>query len=335
MKIINIDTKQPVNSFLSSLKRSNFLQSWEWFEFLKSKGQDINRLGVEENGEILAVCSLVKHRLPIGKSYYYCPRGPVYRNWTKELGDKIFSHINEIAKNDDAIFLRFESELIMEEMFLPITPTIPVQPELSTFLDLGNSLEELLSAAHQKTRYNIRLSQRKGVKVEIVESGGAEAIFDDFWRIMEETKERDLFRLHPKSHYSSMLKFGMSGLDDHNSFSLRLLLARYEKRIIAGVIAAFFGDTAVYVHGASSNQYRNVMAPYCLQWKAIELAKENGYKFYDFNGIDESKWPGVTRFKRNFGGEDYKYPGTFDMIFDTKWYGVYKLMRKMRRAVSR
>ena len=94
-----------------------------------------------------------------------------------------------------------------------------------------------------------------------------------------------------------------------------------------------------YVHGASANEFRNVMAPYALQWEVIKLAKQKNCKYYDFNGIDEKKWPGVTRFKMGFarfesarqGGEVVEYPGTFDMVFDNLWYNVYKLIRRIRR----
>jgi lipid II:glycine glycyltransferase (peptidoglycan interpeptide bridge formation enzyme) len=86
------------------------------------------------------------------------------------------------------------------------------------------------------------------------------------------------------------------------------------------------------MHGASASKYRNVMAPYLLQWHAIKLAKNLGYKYYDFYGVDEDKWPGVTRFKKGFGGREVNYPGTFDLIFNRRWYSVYRMVRKARRT---
>ena len=106
-----------------------------------------------------------------------------------------------------------------------------------------------------------------------------------------------------------------------------------ERKIIAGNIVSFFGNTATYVHGASSNEYRNVMAPYLLQWEVIKIVQEKGYKYYDFYGIDEKKWPGVTRFKLGFSGNIVEYPGTFDLAFDNLWYNMYKVLRKIRRLV--
>ena len=74
------------------------------------------------------------------------------------------------------------------------------------------------------------------------------------------------------------------------------------------------------------------MAPHLLQWHAIKLAKANGQKYYDFHGIDEARWPGVTRFKLGFGGFEVNYPGTFDLVYDPGWYSIYKMVRKVRRT---
>ena len=118
---------------------------------------------------------------------------------------------------------------------------------------------------------------------------------------------------------------------EKNKLYLKLFLAEYQKEIIAGGIFAFFGQAVTYLHGASANQYRNVMAPHLLQWHLISLAKKLGYRHYDFFGINEVKWPGVTRFKKGFGGRVVEYPGTFDLIFQPAWYNFYKTGRRIRR----
>ena len=118
-----------------------------------------------------------------------------------------------------------------------------------------------------------------------------------------------------------------------DSDSLRLIGAFYKEKLIAVNIVSFFGDMATYVHGASSSENRNLMAPYALQWETIKIAKTQGHKYYDFYGIDENKWPGVTRFKKGFSGEEANYPGTFDSAFNSIQYSIYKILRKLRRMV--
>src|SRR3989338_8328575 len=113
---------------------------------------------------------------------------------------------------------------------------------------------------------------------------------------------------------------------------VKLYFAEFKGKPISTALISFFGDTATYLHGGSSNQERNVMAPYLMHWHIIKLAKAQGQKYYDFHGISEDKWPGVTRFKKGFGGYELNYPGTFDLAYDQGWYSIYKMVRKVRRT---
>jgi peptidoglycan pentaglycine glycine transferase (the first glycine) len=166
----------------------------------------------------------------------------------------------------------------------------------------------------------------------MIELQNQEDGFESWWKILEQTKERDGFRIHGKDYYKKMLSINNFNSDEPR-MKLKLLGAFYRQKLIAGNIVSFFGDTAVYVHGASSDEHRNLMAPYFLQWEAIKLARQDNIKYYDFYGIDENKWPGVSRFKKGFGGEEIDYFGTYDLVFDKKWYNVYKLIRKARRLI--
>ncbi|MFH1427555.1 MAG: peptidoglycan bridge formation glycyltransferase FemA/FemB family protein [Patescibacteria group bacterium] len=326
MQIINITNREQLDEFVGAEKHSQFLQSYEWGEFQEKVGNKIIRVGVEDNGKIIAAATLIKKTLPMGKSYFYCPRGPIGQTArqldTRQL-EFLFNEVEKIAKKEDAIFLRFEpaNNLRMKNEEFRIINTIDVQPSKTLILNLEKSEDGLLKQMHQKTRYNIRLAEKKGVK--IVEAQNFAIYFENFWQLMRETVVRDNFRLHGKDYYQKMLEVNF----------IKLYLAEFEGKVIAGSIMAFFGDTVTYLHGASSNQYRNVMAPYLLQWHGLKLAKEMGYKYYDFFGIDEKKWPGVTRFKKGFGGQEIKYPGTFDLVFENGWYRIYKVFRTLRRRI--
>jgi len=329
MKLIHITNKEQLNNFVGRQEHSQFLQSWEWGEFQEKVTGDILRLGIQENGQLIAVAAIIKKLLPMGKSYFYCPRGPIARNWKlparadREIRNLLFNKIRDLVKNKGVIFLRFEPLLDIKGQIpnskFQIPKTIDVQPSRTLILDLAKSEEELLNNMHQKTRYNIRLAEKKEVKI----IKGDINQFESFWQLTGETSQRDKFRLHSRNYYRKMLEI------DKNF--IKLFLAEYDNKIIAANIVSFFGDTVTYLHGASSNKYRNAMAPHLLQWHCIKIAKEQGYKYYDFSGIDENKWPGLTRFKKGFSGSVFEYPGTFDLVFDKKWYGIYKLIRRLRR----
>jgi len=314
MQLIEIQDKNKLNDFLNAQSGAKFLQSWQWGEFQEKSGQKIFRLGVEENGELIAVATLIKNSLPFGKSYFYCPVGPVAND---KLFDFLFSEINKIAKREKVVFLRFEPEKIINKSEFKIKRTIDIQPSKTVIINLEKTEEEILKAMHQKTRYNIRLAEKKSVKINELKAGE----FDNFWKLMTETVNRDGFRLHNKEHYKKL-----SEVD-----GIKIFFGEHDGVKICAGIFSFFGDTVTYLHGASSNEHREVMAPYLLHWEMVKYSKNNGFKKYDFYGIDEKKWPGVTRFKTGFTKEEIKYSGTFDLIFDKFFYFIYIAGRRIRR----
>lgn len=326
MQIITIKNKEQLNGFAAAQKHSQFLQAWQWGEFHKVVSGDVCRFGVEDSGSLIGAATVIKKILPMNKHYFYSPRGPIIHCEIKEDNCKLavnllFSKIKELSEQEGAMFLRFDPVFNIKHLEnTTFEKTIDVQPSKTIILDLSKSEAVLLKEMHQKTRYNIGLAKKKGIN--IVE--GNESRFDEFWNLMSETGERDDFNLHGINYYKEMIKL--------NSNFIKLYFAEYKEKAIATALAAFFGDTAVYLHGASSNDDRNLMAPYLLQWHCIQSAKKLDCKYYDFYGIDEKKWPGITRFKTGFSGKIKKYQGTFDLPFDPAWYNIYKMIRKVRRT---
>ena len=271
----------------------SFLQSKEWMDFQKALGRKV----WEMDG-----INVVKHNLPFGKSYLYSPRC---------RGD-FLKKIKEIAKKENAIF--FKIEPLDFARGKPFKKSTNIQPRKTLILDITKSEEELLKQTHHKTRYNIRLAEKKGVLVKKDKNK-----FADFWKLIQQTTKRDGFWPHPKEYYKKMIE--ISGVE--------LFLAIYKDEVIAANIVVFYKKTAIYLHGASDYKYRNLMAPHLLQWQQILEAKKQGCTEYDFWGINEKKWPGVTRFKKGFNGKEVIYPGAYDLIFQPMWYRVYKIARKI------
>ena len=340
MEIKEITEQKILDDFIGSQKRAQFLQSWPWGEFQKSLGRKIWHLGFFESRNLLASTSVVQHILPLGKSYLYCPRGPIvndqipmakFQTVFRELVNNIVSR----AQKQGSMFIKLEPPLEKpsQSVFNEITKDYEisqvdfVQPQDSWYLDLGKSEEELLQNMHHKARYNIRLAERKGVTVRLVKG---DEDFEKFWQLNLATSRRDHFRTHSRNYYYQMFKT----LAD--SDFLKLFLAEYNNKVLAVNFVIFFGDSATYIHGASSDQYRNVMAPHLLQWRQIQAAKKRGYKYYDFWGVapdktdDNHPWAGITRFKKSFGGQSIAYVGAYDLILDKMWYKIYKLAQKIK-----
>ncbi|MDP2918316.1 MAG: peptidoglycan bridge formation glycyltransferase FemA/FemB family protein, partial [bacterium] len=194
--------------------------------------------------------------------------------------------------------------------------------------DLDQSEAEILAQMKAKTRYNIRLAKRRGVKIR--QSINQEDI-DAFLKLIAITSQRDHFKAHSAAYYQKMADFfGCQGL-------LKIFLAEYKDQVLAANLVFFWGKRATYLHGASGNSHRNLMAPHLLQWTQILEAKKQGRGEYDFWGIaGEAKsvkckaksWEGITRFKKGFGGREISYAGTYDIILNNFWYKIYRLLRK-------
>jgi len=303
----------------------SFLQSYNWGEFQQSLGRQIWRI---EKNQLKAL--VIKHNLPFKKSYLYCPRGPVILSSAKdpEKDQKNFlTEVKEIAKQENSIFFKLESPQDCPLGTVPegqsLVPSVKqIQPPKILVLDIAKPEEILLAQMHPKTRYNIRLAQRKGVEIQPSSELSHNGI-QTFLDLLKETAKRDKFHLHPQEYYQKMLEFlGRKGM-------VKLFLAKYQNQVVAANLVCFFGQRATYLHGASDYNFRQLMASHLLQWQAILEAKKLDFKYYDFWGIDEKKWPGVTRFKKSFGGQEVTYPDTFDLIFQPWWYKIYNLGRRI------
>lgn len=321
-------TNQELDNFLSSQKYSQFLQSSSWNGFQKQRGNRVWQIGIVENDRILAAVSVIEKKLILNMGYLYAARGPIVSD---EVNDKlkylklILKAVRDITisttKNSE-IFFRFEP------LFLPkgienLRLIKSCQPSNTLLLDLNKSLEQLLSEIHQKTRYNIRLAKKKGIKIERMEDYKKGIKY--FWDLMKQTFKRDNFRPHPRSYYKKLLEI--------RAGNACLWLAKYNDEVLITHIVTGFGNTVAYIHGASSNKHRNLMAPHLLQWEQIKWAKDNGYKIYDFWGIAKNdnpkdKWAGLTRFKKGFGGGIKNLPGTFDLVYNQRMYKLYKFLKK-------
>lgn len=318
MELISLNKSEYLKD-IESLAGDEFLQANFWFELLKNNKENVEIFGVKEGEKILASILIIKKPLIGPWFYYYGPRGP--RGEDKAIK---FLLVELKKKKSEAVFLRIEPGEINDELKkLKLTKSIDLQPKKTLFLDLNLGVEKLLADMHQKTRYNIRLAEKKGVEIKEADKNSDED-FNEFWRLMSLTSERDDFRIHGAEHYKNLLK----------SENIKLFFASHEGKKITAALFCFYSSRVTYMHGASDNEARNLMAPYLLQWEIIKKAQKDGYKYYDFYGIDEKKWPGVTRFKLGFGGFVKEYPGTHDFIFRSGIYNLYEFLRKIRRTLK-
>lgn len=292
------------NTKIGSFKMSQFLQSWEYGIFNEEIGNKKECIKIEDD----YVLFLVKH-LPLGMKYMYIPRS--YAEIDRDLLDEL----KHIAKKNKYLFIRLDPiREIMEPQKLGLRKVTNYQPSKTILLDLSKSEQVLLEDMHHKTRYNIRLAEKKGVTCR----QGTVEEFDHFWSLISKTYERKGKRTFNKTYYQTLLK----------QENVHLFFAEYEGKVIVANIVVVFGDTVTYLHGGSDNEYKKLMAPHLLQWFQIQKAKELGAAYYDFWGIDE-KYPGVSRFKKGFGGFEVEYPGTYEVPVRKIIYFLYRIVKSI------
>ncbi len=321
MKLELIKKKEIWQSFIKE-NEAGILQSWQWKDFQDSLNAKTYPFVLKENKEILLAALILKKDLIFNKSYLYIPRGPIFKNGlSKDKKNEIFlsfiEKVKEKFQKDGVIFIKIEPRNKLSSNGYNIIKTKPRQPEETAILDLTPTEQEILQNMHSKKRYNIRLAKRKGVKTKKSKDVKDLKIF---LNLLDITTDREGFKGYSNNYYKKLL----------NLKNVNLYLAFYKEKPVAAHIVSVFGKYGYYLHGASSREHRKVMAPHLLHFKIIQDLKEDGVKYYDFWGIDDKKWPGLTRFKMNFGCYRKKYLGTFDLILKPAWYLLYILASKIK-----
>lgn len=304
MNFKEVTNKEEWDKKIGAFKMAQFLQSWEWGEFQKRLNRKIWRLDI--NGVYILVIKMI---LPLGKSYLYIPR------INFELNQDTISSLRSLAKSEDCIFIKIEpvSQNLDKLGFVKVKN---IQPNKTLLLDLSKNEEQLLDEMHQKWRYNIRLAAKKGVNLKLCQ----EEEFVKFYDLVVDTFRRKQKKLFNRTYYNKLYQ-------DHLT---KVYFAERKGKILCANMIVFYGDSVTYLYGGSAPDDKNLMAPHLLQWEIIKLAKSMGYKYYDFWGIDEVKWPGVTRFKKGFGGFEVEYAGSWDLPIDKIWFFLYRILKKFR-----
>ncbi|MGE0395159.1 MAG: lipid II:glycine glycyltransferase FemX [Kofleriaceae bacterium] len=192
-------------------------------------------------------------------------------------------------------------------------------PPDTILIDLLDSEETILSRMHAKTRYNVRLAERRGVVV----TEGSVADLREWYEMYLETTARHSLEPMSFAHAEAMLQERAE--DAASPVTTKLLLARHDGRLLAGMLLALAPARATYLYGASTRTHRELMGSYALQWAAIRTAKAHGCRDYDLLGAapragSEHPLAGVHRFKNGFGGRLLHREGCWDFPFDDSLY---------------
>jgi len=311
------------NTFLSDHPDAHFLQTGEWGELKSAFGWNPVRIVSGSCG-----AQILFRRLPLGLTLAYIPRGPV----GIPEGD-FWQDVDRICRLRRSIFLKVEPdawedplEPVLGEAFSSFGPSPhSIQPRRTIVVDLNGSEENLLARMKQKCRYNIRLAEKKEVRVRPWND------IEAFHQMMKVTGKRDGFGSHSLEYYRRAYNLL------HQAGLAELLVAEYAGQPLAALMVCARGKSSWYLYGASTDEERNRMPAYLLQWEAMRWAKAHGAGQYDLWGVpdmdvaaleagfekrQDGLW-GVYRFKRGFGGEVRRAAQARDKIFRPFLYRAY------------
>lgn len=323
--------------FLRNSPNSHILQTPAWGE-LKSKFGWTPDWLVE--GDLGA--QILFQKLPLGFQVAYIPRGPVsssgpvigHPDW-----EPFLEGLDVYCRERQVVFLKIEPDFWERDVTKGAAP-VPgcrlsshsIQPPRTIEISLVGSEEEILSRMKSKTRYNIRLAMKKGVSVREITS--VEAFYD----LLQRTSDRAEFGIHTHEYYQEAFQIF------HPRMACALFLAEYEGIPLASIMVFQRGERSWYFYGASSNEYRQLMPTYLIQWEAMRWAKKRGSETYDLWGVpdqdqetlegafmdrNDGLW-GVYRFKRGFGGQVRRASGPWDRVYKPALYSFYMIRNRIR-----
>jgi peptidoglycan pentaglycine glycine transferase (the first glycine) len=315
---------------LLALPEAHILQSWDWTETKTQTGWQAHRLLWTAGGRPAAAAALLSRRLPyLPVAVVYVPKGPIMDWGNAALVGQVLWRIQEEARRQNAVFVKIDPDVRADS---PIGQAAQselarrgwkssdeqIQYRNTVLSDLISDEETLLANMKPKWRYNIRLSERKGVVVR----DGTAADLPAFYGMYVETGQRDGFLVRPYPYYDRIWsRFLLQGL-------AHLLLAELDGKPMAGLMLFRFGVTAWYFYGASTAAARDAMPNHALQWAALRWSKASGCTRYDWWGApdrleeDDPMW-GVYRFKAGFGGEFVPWIGAWDFPVHRSIYWLY------------
>jgi peptidoglycan pentaglycine glycine transferase (the first glycine) len=326
------------------------LQSWAWGKFKGLFGWEPQRLIAGGEGEASAAQVLFRS-LP-GRLWTtaYVPKGPLLDpSRSSSSAEALLSGLHAACRQRRAIFLKVEPHWqdegrahawLLARGFAASPQT--VQPRRTVVIDLTGDEEAILAQMKPKTRYNVRLAQRKGVSVHLGDSQDLPA----FHRLLQITGRRDGFGIHTEAYYTQAYRLLAA------QESAALFKAQYQGSLLGALMVFAWGRHAWYMYGASSDEERARMPNHALQWEAMRWAKARGCESYDLWGIpdvDESAigsdvaraeergvlstaLGGLYRFKRGFGGREVRYVGAYDFVYNRPLYHLLTTLWDRRRG---
>jgi peptidoglycan pentaglycine glycine transferase (the first glycine) len=320
-----MSTAEAWDAALLAAPYPHLLQSYRWGELQSRFGWETHRETLETSAASVPVSLQVAPTLVPGQRYGYVPKGPAVG---ADEQAEVLGQLAEIAAAAGLAFLRVEPELEAFEPPEGWVRAVATQPPQTAIVDLTREPEQLMSSFKPKTRYNVRLAERRGVEVDLSDDITA------FDALSRETSARHGIHLAEAPYLEQLHR--LLAPDG----SCRLYLARLAGEPVAGIVVVRFGGRATYLFGASSARGRDAMPAYLLHWRAMLEARASGDREYDLWGVPPDSdpghpWAGLWQFKSGWNGRMVRYAGAFELPLKPAAMQAHRSLSRIRESVRR
>ena len=336
--MIDITDKVKWDTFITSHKEANFLQSWDFYEFHKSRGKKVVRRAlVDDKGKITAAYAGVVETAKRG-TYMAIAGGPILDWADKKVVRAVFSDIKEQGKAAKCAFIRVRPQLELSDKSLKLMNELGLKPapmylsvEYAGILDLRKNEEEILAGASQGFRRKLRKAMKNDIEVT---ADTSDESINEFCRLEKLHAERQKYVAFSTSFLKKQFEAFREGGE------ILIYTARKGGETLAQNFMIFYGAEASYHYGVSSELGTKYSAAPLLHLQAMEEARKRGCLRYNLWGIvdvdDTShRFYGVSEFKRSFGCEELRYTPAHDMILDPLKYQLTKVVETVRKRVRK
>ena len=336
MRVIDIKNRTEWDNFVKSHPEANFLQSWDFYEFHKSRGNEIVRRGIKKDGKLVAVYAGVVETAKRGH-HLAIAGGPIL-DWNEQAEVyAIFEDIKSQAKLHKCVFARVRpqlelspesTELFEKHLGLKKAPMY-LSVEYAGILDLTKSEEDIMKGMRQR----LRRALRKGAKNNItIEKSTDPKRIHEFYEIQLQTAHRHDF--YAFSEVFLTKQFAAFAKNDEAV----LYIAKKDDEILAENFMIFYGNEASYHYGVSSELGTKLSGAPLLHMEAMRDARKRGIKRYSLWGIvgeneTNHRFYGVSQFKRGFGVDELKYLPAHDLVISPLKYLKTYLIETLRRRL--
>ena len=306
------------------------LQSYRYGVWQETFGKTVRRFCLYQNETLIGKIQFIQYPFGTRGHYWYAPYGPVITDVNTET-EKLIDAIRETVTTPETIFIRIDAAATStgwRRIPKLLEHTSTLQPRREWYIDATQPEEKILAEMHQKTRYNIRLAEKKGLMVTHYDRPIER--FEQFYELQEKTSLRNHFTLHPRKYYETIIR------DVSEQGIGTILEVTYNDTLLASHLLIRHADTTHYLFGGSGDLYKELMPSYLAQWRGIQYAHSHNTQ-YNMGGISnptdtKDKLDALTHFKTRFGGYEIVHTNTSDYVIKPYLYYLY-LMRALVKKI--